>query len=301
MTSVHRASKSLNPLNEDYLEIFEGTDYNLVLTKVNTIYENASKKKKESNEEKCPHSNIDVIDGNNICQDCGVVIEELSYEKEWRYYGSTDNKSNKDPSRCNKGKTQQRNIFKDVEGMNFPESIVKLANRDFQTIVGDDIYRSDKRKGIICACVFHTYYNEGEIYTSDYIGQKFNIRRQCISDGMEKYHETFPESRNINITAKDLVRFLLKEAGIPLEPHLNNIKSICAYLENRSSLLNRSSPQSVSAGIIYLYLCLMTKLKDSLGLSKIKFSKLVQLSDITVGKIAKEVAKILLEDKTIKI
>ena len=75
--------------------------------------------------------------------------------------------------------------------------------------------------------------------------------------------------------------------------HLRRINKLCHYLENRSALLNRSNPQSVAAAIVYLYLCLEPEYKEKLGMSKIKFAHIVNLSDITITKLGKESQRII--------
>ena len=43
---------------------------------------------------KCKKSNIYIIEGNYVCQDCGIVLSKaITSEQEWRYYGESDNKS----------------------------------------------------------------------------------------------------------------------------------------------------------------------------------------------------------------
>lgn len=48
----------------------------------------------------CQSINIIECDGQDICQDCGMVIETvIDSSQEWRYYGADDSKG-QDPSRC---------------------------------------------------------------------------------------------------------------------------------------------------------------------------------------------------------
>ena len=59
-------------------------------------------------------------------------------------------------------------------------------------------------------------------------------------------------------------------------------------IKNKSSRLNRSRPQSVGAGIVYYWIC--SKKKD---ITLKQFTKKVSLSELTVNKIAKEIADVI--------
>ena len=74
--------------------------------------------------------------------------------------------------------------------------------------------------------------------------------------------------------------------------HYRKILRIARYLKDASQSLKRSNPQSVSAAILYFYLCLNPEYKAKLGLSKTKFAARVNLSDITVTKLVREVSRI---------
>jgi hypothetical protein len=68
--------------------------------------------KKIENKEECLHKNIILENVTKICTECGVVIDkDLSYDKEWRYYGQADNKRLSDPNRVHLRKIEDKNIF----------------------------------------------------------------------------------------------------------------------------------------------------------------------------------------------
>ena len=61
--------------------------------------------------DECIHENIyKSSNGLHICKDCCIEIEILDYEPEWRFYGISDNRSFKDPSRCQKGKPSGKSV-----------------------------------------------------------------------------------------------------------------------------------------------------------------------------------------------
>ncbi len=69
---------------------------------------------------------------------------------------------------------------------------------------------------------------------------------------------------------------------------VSDVTTLYSRIKNRSTILNRSRPLSVAAGLVYYY-TLLTK-KD---IPIKKFTEKVKLSELTVNKIAKEISKIL--------
>lgn len=240
----------------------------------------------------CVHENTIFINDSEVCTECGVVKDTV--DKDIKYFFSTE-KHVKDPSRCHRRKSDQRTIFKDVETMDFPETIVQSANKKYQVIIKDNIYRGAKRKAIIVACLYYAYLDHNESRTTEDISRKFNIKKKSVKEGLQKYCECFPEAATQYIDAKHLIRQVMIRVNINFS-HLRRINKLCDYLENRSALLNRSNPQSVAAAIVYLYLCLNPEYKEQLGLKKDTFATEVNLSDITISKLSREIQKIIKDD-----
>ena len=91
------------------------------------------------------------------------------------------------------------------------------------------------------------------------------------------------------ITPKDLVKEAMKKFNAS-DSQIKDVINLYGKIENRSSMLNRSRPQSVAAGLTYYYILMKHKditLKD--------FTKEVNLSELTVTKITKEISKVLHE------
>lgn len=251
---------------------------------------------KECGEEivKCTHSNTFEDDnGLHVCKDCGSEVEIMNFEPEWRYYGASDNRLSKDPSRCHKGTAQNRGIAKVFEEHHIKvvDAIKAQVEVKYNKIVGKDTVRGKGRKAIIAACLFHVYQEFGEYRTSDYVRELFKLPKKKMSGGLSKYYETFPKSRVNHIDSEKLIRWIINLTGID-QSHYKNIVAISRHLKNSSILLKRSSPQSVSSAVIYFYLCLNPEYKAQLGLTKNKFASKALLSDITVTKLVKEAATV---------
>ena len=74
-------------------------------------------------DDSCSHINTVNESGTYLCRDCGVELSKvMSYEKDWRYYGSDDTRKNSDPNRCHIRKVEDKSIFKDVESFGFSEN-----------------------------------------------------------------------------------------------------------------------------------------------------------------------------------
>jgi transcription initiation factor TFIIIB Brf1 subunit/transcription initiation factor TFIIB len=249
----------------------------------------------------CPHSETIIEEGEEYCNLCLMHLTEkdVNYIRDNKYLGFNEVGFSKDYQRCSKRRMEERNIFKDVENLGFPDSIIRSANKKYQQIIKDDIYRSSNRKAIISACIYHAYAEEGEHRTSEEISALFGIKRKTMKEGFTKYYETFREASTQYITPKQLVKRIMIKTHMDF-PHLKKINILCDYLNERSVVLNRSTPQSVAAAIVYLYLCLNPEYKEKLKLNKLKFSNIVGLSDITITKLGKEAQKIIKND-TIKI
>jgi hypothetical protein len=291
---------------DDYFE-FEEKE---LKTKLDAIIgeDGDSQEEKDDSWQNCTHSETSFVDSNEICSLCGIIVNKnLSSEQDLSYDGLCDVK-NKDPTRSHKRKTGDRTLFKDVDGKNFPDVIIQSANNKYQQIINKNIYRGAKRKAIIVACLHFAYLEKGESRITTELGKLFGIQRRDIKDGLQKYYETFPDETNKYIKPINLIPQIMIKSHIPYE-YQNKIKKLCSYLENKSELLNRSTPQSVAASIVYLYLCLNTSkdnldksksapsgaisLLEKLGLDKFKFAEMVNLSDITITKLGKESQKII--------
>ena len=61
-------------------------------------------------------------------------------------------------------------------------------------------------------------------------------------------------------------------------------------IKNKSSIINRSRPQSVASSLIYFFLC---KIKGANNVNIKDFVKKVKLSELTINKIVKEIESII--------
>jgi transcription initiation factor TFIIIB Brf1 subunit/transcription initiation factor TFIIB len=248
---------------------------------------------KEDSENCCEHKNVVNESGTILCSDCGVELSKIvSYEKDWRYYGSDDTRKNSDPNRCHIRKIEDKSIFKDVENLGFSEKIVNTANDLYTLVTKGKIYRGNSRKAIIFGCIFHSVKINGKSYTCDSLREIFNLDRKIILKGLKHVNLNAPktsEIRNKSSNYLELIDEYISKLDVKKEDK-ENIITLYMQIKNKSNMINRSRPQSVISSLIYYYLC---KKRGSNNVSIKEFVKKIKLSELTINKISKEIEKIL--------
>lgn len=247
----------------------------------------------------CSHVNIISEKGIGVCIDCGEEIQQkIDHDKEWRYYGQSDNKHTSNPNRVQMRKIEERSIYKDVESLGFSENIISKANKLYAQVTQGKIFRGNSRKAIVFACVFHAYKISDKPQSHDKLIKIFNLNRKTGLKGLKYVNLCAPKNSKIRttyITPINLVEEIMDQFSATCEQK-QEVCDIYEQIKNRSSRLNRSRPQSVASGIVFYWICLKEKdisLKD--------FAKKVTLSELTINKMTKEIVDILQNniDKTI--
>jgi|688.fasta_scaffold58547_2 transcription initiation factor TFIIIB Brf1 subunit/transcription initiation factor TFIIB len=269
---------------EDDMEIF-ANDFALSLNLRPGV---TQEDEKEYNDSDCKHIETICKNGIQVCQDCGAhVYEEMDQDQEWRYYGDNDNKNSSDPSRCQYRKIAERGIRKDLEKLNIPTEVINIADDYYFQVTKGEIKRATLRKGIMFACVFEAYKDLKKPHTPDTLSELFDIDRKTVSKGITYFTLRSPRKEKNYITAEHFIPKVINEFDLRNE-HLAPIIDLYKKVENKSSVLSRSNPQSVSCGIVFYYFK-----KINFGISASDFGKKVKLSDITVNRIANEVEEII--------
>ena len=243
--------------------------------------------KTKQTKQTCKH--IDTINDNNvnICRDCGEEIIRDDISQNFDKFIKTNNKNS--GIRHNVRKVEEKTIYKDIENMGFHEKIVQIANDMYFSITNGQIYRNDARKSIIFACVFSAYKIIGTPQTCDTLREVFKIDRKVAIKGLKfisKFQTNIP-----SITPSQFVGEIMDKFDATQE---QKDEVICLYdkIKNRSSILNRSRPTSISSSLVYYYICMKKK-----RITLKEFSKKVNLSELTIIKIVKEIEKILNKNK----
>jgi len=259
-------------------------------------YENTTSSSGDSGEDEdmissCPHS--DVVNENGIitCTDCGEEIQKtIQHEKEWRYYGPADTKRSSDPNRVQIRKSEDRNIYKDVESMGFSEKIVSSANKIYCDTTKGQIFRGNSRKAIIFACIFHSYKLAGKPQPHEKLIRIFSLNRKTGLKGLKHVNLNAPKDSKIHttyITPVNLVENIMDQFSAS-DAQKKEVITLYSRIKNKSSKLNRARPQSVSSGLVFYWIC-----KKKIDINIKEFAAKADLSELTISKIAKEVAAVL--------
>jgi len=242
---------------------------------------------KEKTENGCAHANWSMESFNRICEDCGVVITKEDDP-------STDlnpvAKYNTDPKRCHARRNEEKGIYKDVEKLGFSDKIVSIASLMYEQVTGGKIFRGNSRKGIIFACIFHAYKINDNPQSCEQLIEIFGIERKIGLKGLKFVNLNSPKDskfRNYQISTEDIIREIMDKFNASETQKLEAVR-IYDRVKNRSSLLNRSRPQSVASGVVRYYI--LQKNKD-IGMDF--FKTRVKLSELTITRIVCEIENIL--------
>lgn len=245
----------------------------------------------EHPQEYCLHVNVTNEKGVDVCMDCGTQLyRKITHEKEWRYYGPSDSKHTSDPNRVQPRKCEERTIYKDVENMGFSEKIVTEANKIYIEVTKGKIYRGNSRKAIIFASIFHSYKLSGKPQTHERLIQIFNLSRKTGLKGLKHINLHAPKNSSIRttyITPINLVEEIMDQFSAS-KVQKDEVIELYKKIKNKSSRLNRSRPQSVAASIVFYWITITNK-----PITLKEFVKKVSLSELTINKISKEIARIL--------
>jgi transcription initiation factor TFIIIB Brf1 subunit/transcription initiation factor TFIIB len=246
---------------------------------------------KEEDGTKCSHKNIVNENGANVCYDCGKEIEKTIFQdKEWRYYGNSDNKRTSDPNRVHIRKIDDRNIFKDVENMKFGDKIVALANQIYIQVTKGQIYRGNSRRSIIFASVFHSLKISGKPQSHEKLMKIFDLNKKTGLRGLKIVNLNAPKDSIIHttyITPANIIEDIMDKFDATDEQK-KEVLYLYEKIKNKSSKINRSRPGSIASGLVYFWVSL-----KNINVSIKDFAKKVELSELTIIKISKEISEIL--------
>jgi transcription initiation factor TFIIIB Brf1 subunit/transcription initiation factor TFIIB len=231
----------------------------------------------------CLHT--DYIKDKNVmvCVNCGHCIQKIfNQDRDWKSQQSRIN-------------IEEKNIFKDVENIQFSENILQIANSIYIQVTNEKIYRGNARKGIISACIFHAYKIIGKPQIYKKIIRLFNITKKVGLKGLKFVSINAPKNSIIfktHITPLTYIEHYMEELKASEEDILY-IKKLYNNIDNndniRNGKLNRSRPQSIAAGLVYYWL--MEKNKK---ITLKTFSKITELSELTITKLEKDIRQIFL-------
>lgn len=228
-----------------------------------------------------------------ICINCGEELNANSQKNDIKY---TVN-----PHNIQIRKSEERAIYKDVESLGFSEQIVFNANDKYIDVTGQQIYRGNMRKAIVFGCVFESFKESSEPQSFEKLIGLFKIPKKIGSKGIKHVNlhskKKKPTCLSTPITKSTVSTTVITPAVLIKEnmkkfnansEQIQDVISLYERVKNRSSQLNRCRPQSLANSLVYYWIKQTNKnipIKD--------FIKVVDLSEMTINKIMKEITTIL--------
>lgn len=239
----------------------------------------------------CKHENFSTDTAIIFCVDCGEELEKNIFQnKEWRFYGQSDNKRSSDPNRVLPRKFEDRNIYKDVENLGFNDKIVHLANQIYTQVTNGQIFRGNSRRAIIFASIFHAFKLHNKPQSHDKLIKIFDLDRKLALKGLKHVNLNAPKESLIHttyITAENLIEDIMDKFKATDE-HKKEVINLYHKIKNKSSKINRSRPQSVASALTYFWICY-----KGIDISLKDFAKKTDLSELTIDRLSKEISDVL--------
>ena len=240
----------------------------------------------DSDNTKCIHENIDNV--TNCCENCGLHLDKkILYNDDKKHY---NNRKFTNQGRCQARKEDNKNIFKDVSNMNVPDNIIREANKIYQHVVGKRIYRGNTRKSIIFACIFHAYKRLGNPQSGDMLVNMFNMNKKDGLKGLKIVNMNSDNQiidKSSYITVENIIGELLNKFSAT-EQDKKCVLELYKKIHKKSQVINRARPQSIAGGIIRYYI-----IKENKNMNIDNFIDVVNISELTINRMVKEITKIL--------
>jgi transcription initiation factor TFIIIB Brf1 subunit/transcription initiation factor TFIIB len=240
------------------------------------------------------HTNVVDEAGVRICEGCGLELsKEVQFNKEWRWHGS-DSRHGADPNRVHQRRAEECTIHADVASLALGDKIVEAANRLYVSVTCGHICRGNSRRAIVFACVFHAYKLSGQPQSHDSLIRVFQLTRKIGLKGLKFVNLHAAKSTLVHSPALSLVALIetIMVTFRATRAQMNEVKELYDRVQNRSSRLNRSRPQSVAAGLIYYWLRHRNP-ESAVSVSLADFTHVVQLSELTIRKVTVEIGHVL--------
>lgn len=237
---------------------------------------------KETN---CQHSKTTSENGLVLCMDCGIEIEHPTVEE-------SENIVNPivDINQYYIRKNNEKSIYPYISHLDIPTKIQDIANEIYREVCDKRTKRSTKLGAIIFGCCYHAYKINGTPKTFQNMKEMFDVTRTEASVGLKFINEYLSKdspARTIYITPEHIIMEFMDKFNATKE-QTEKVVEIYRFVKGKSGVINRSKPQSVAAGVIYYYI-----IQNNKKIPMKEFTKKVNLSELTVNKISKEVQDII--------
>lgn len=257
----------------------------------NMIKEEEDDDDEEIKEHICEHKSVFIEDHLTICNDCGEELNrQMVYQHEWSSFKQKETGINTNKMRVKKRTIIERDIYKDIDKFEFAHDISSFGNLIYNDVTNGKIFRGNSRKFIVFGCIYHSYNHHNRYKNIEVLATTFGISKKNALKGLRFINLNLTKSMSIIsifITPLSLFDDILNKFKAS-ETQKADVIDLYNKIKNRSSLLNRSRPMSVAAGIVWYWIVLR-----GIKINIKEYSKKVGLSDMTIIKINREIVKIV--------
>ena len=236
------------------------------------------------NENNCNHKKTENINGFLTCLDCGAELKKKNIH-------SIAFSKNGDIRVSQRVNYKKNSVYTETIDMNINDVIKDTANEIYINCSRGKILRGKKRRGIIAGCFYHAFKINKQNIPNEELINLFNVDNKEILKGLKYITKNI--SKEINLHA-DTIDDIEKEIINTMKKFNSNkrqneeVIEIYKKTKNKSSILNRSRPNSLIAGIIYYWIC-----RHDLQINMNEISNKLNISTSTIRKICREISTVL--------
>ena len=230
----------------------------------------------------CEHNDNNLIEdhGLTICIQCGM---EVSSSKMNAY--AID--------RCQKRHERDYSIYSELNQLSISENVKQLANQIYIETCRDKsnvrTHRRACRKSLIFGSIFTAYKILDEPSACERLAKEYQLETKQKLRGVKYINEYGPRypQKHLHISAEHLIKEYLSLYYKTNYAMIEDVIRLFKIVEDRSSIMLTSRPQSIAAGVIVYY--------TQLHAMKLDINNLVEcirLSKSTIQKLANECKRI---------
>ena len=174
--------------------------------------------------------------------------------------------------------------------MGFNNKIITLGNDIYLQVTKGQILRGNSRKSIIFASIFHAFKISGNPQPHDKLMKIFSLNKKNSLKGLKYVNLNAPKNSLIHttyITPENLIEDIMDKFKATKEQK-QEVVDLYNKIKNKSSKINRARPQSVASSLTYFWICY-----KGMDISLKEFAKKSDLSELTIDRLAKEIAVVL--------
>ncbi len=190
-------------------------------------------------------------------------------------------------SQRSKRKSRMISLYSDLKNTDLPDEVKKKADEIFQSM-NCTTKRGRKKYLLLFYCVYYAYLELGHPQPAFFIANKFGVNVHEISKALSLFSEAQTGYRppEINVSPTHFLPQYCND--LHFSPDTTQaVMSLADEILNKDPSLCDESPNKVAAGILFYFMKI-----HGVSFSKDDFSKLINLSEVTINNIYKKIAEV---------